>query len=362
MIIYALLFFLFLLAALQQTVFKQRTILFALTIVLSAIIVGIRYKVGNDWGEYVDYYKTIPILEHLRNLSYYRYENLYTILNSLFKTAGLGYQFFFFVFSLTTSVILLIAIRNFNRKYIYLSFLIYFGYHFLQYEMNMIRHGMAASIIFLAFYYSAEKKLGRYMLCIFVASMIQLFSLIFIPFYWLNRIRINGKGLLIIMSISIILYVLMDFFSITTSIPLFQHQIEYYLGDFYVNRRDESSYGITVGMVFYFIVGLLARFKYMRFSYENDSQSRVLINLLLFSFIIGLSLNQVGIFVERIVGVVNMSIIVVLPQFLDIFPGKKRMLFLCGIFIYCLWSFNTSVHMKGNNNRVYQFVPYNYHL
>ena len=361
MLIYIILFILFLIPAIQQALVNKKNILFFVGILLSAILAGVRFRVGNDWPEYVEYYNTLPELDSLKNLSQYRYESLYTILNSLFKTLGFGYQFFFFVFSLITTTVLLYAICKFNKRYLYLSFLIYFSYHFLPYEMNMIRQGIAASWIFLGFYYSSVGDLRKYLLCILVAFLFQSIGILFLPFYWLNRIKWNRKWMLISLGACFFVYLSLDFLSFIDYAPLFQNQINYYATDYY-SGQETSSYGITMGLVFNFVVAVFAWQCALKKEYENSMITRVAVNALLYSFIIGIALNNMAIFVERIVGILNMTIIIILPRLIDYFNKRHRFIFLCGIILYCLLFFRATVYTKGGYKDQYQYIPYTYKL
>lgn len=360
MAIYIFLFLCFLIPALQQAITHKRNDFFYVVIIASSIIVAVRYQIGNDWRAYVDYYTGTPGLFDIKFSEYSR-EWLFFLFFSFFKTFGCPYQVAFFFFSLVTSWVLLYAIKKFYNRYLFLSFLIYFSYHFLQYETNMIRHGMAASWIFLSMYYSSKENLKKYIICVMVAFMFQSIGIIFLPFYWLYRINLNKKWLLVIFGACLFVFISIDLFALVGIAPLFQDNVDYYLNDYYAGK-DVTSYGITTGILFNLVIALYARFFALKKEYQESMAVRVAINALLYSFFFALALNSVAIFVERIVGILNMTIIIILPMLMDFINKRYRLLFLCGILAYCIMFFTAIMHTKGGPKDQFQYIPYSYKL
>lgn len=360
MTIYILLFILFLIPATQESLYKQKNYFFYFIIFLSSLLVAIRYQVGNDWENYVGYYQDIPDMFHLKLKDFNR-EFLFVLMVSLFKTIGFGYQILFFAFSIMTSGILLRGIYKFDRSCLFLSFFIFFCYHFIPYEMNTVRHGIATSWVFLAFYYSSQKDLKKYLLLIVIASMFQAFALVFIPFYWLNSLNLNLKTLILFVGGGLFVYASLDLMGIGLALPLFQSNIDYYLNDYYAGE-EVVSYGISMGMLFNFILALYARFVIFKREYEESYKYRVIVNSLFFSFIVGLAFNSVGIFVERIVSVLNMTIILLLPMFMYRYKKGSRVLAFGFIVLFCILYYRAILYTAGPQGIGYQYIPYMYKL
>jgi hypothetical protein len=70
----------------------------------------------------------------------------------------------------------------------YLVVLIYLSFHYTDLEFNVIRQGLAISLIFLAFKYS-EKNKFNYFIFVTLATLIHVSSILFYPFYFIYRIR-----------------------------------------------------------------------------------------------------------------------------------------------------------------------------
>ncbi|MFT0334817.1 EpsG family protein [Bacteroides thetaiotaomicron] len=124
-------------------------------------MVGFRYNIGADWETYVIIYnRQIPSLldPEYRILM----EPLFWILGSLCKTLGLSYACFFIILSLISFVVLFIVIRRIGCGYIYLPILLYFCLFFCQFQLNIVRHGIMASFVWLAFSYIKECSLKKF--------------------------------------------------------------------------------------------------------------------------------------------------------------------------------------------------------
>ena len=166
--------------------------------------------------------------------------------------------------------------------------------------------------------------------------------------------------LCIMLGVALTIYLVMDFFSIEFALPIFQHQMDYYLGDFY-SDKDESAYGISSGLIFYLIIGVISRFFILEKEYKNNYKIKTVINLLIYSFIVGLALNQIGILVERIVGILNMGCMIVLPLLYDKFRGHLKLICFSCIIVLCVLFFYSSLYTRGGYNK-YQYIPYTYKL
>ncbi|MFT0207324.1 EpsG family protein [Bacteroides thetaiotaomicron] len=69
---------------------------------------------------------------------------------------------FFIILSLISFVVLFIVIRRIGCGYIYLPILLYFCLFFCQFQLNIVRHGIMASFVWLAFSYIKECSLKKF--------------------------------------------------------------------------------------------------------------------------------------------------------------------------------------------------------
>ena len=182
MLIYWVVFFiLFLFSYVELISARQSLVLLRCVILFIACMVGFRYNIGADWETYVIIYnRQIPSLldPEYRILM----EPLFWILGSLCKTLGLSYACFFIILSLISFVVLFIVIRRIGCGYIYLPILLYFCLFFCQFQLNIVRHGIMASFVWLAFSYIKECSLKKFVFFLLIAAGFQLAALAFFPF------------------------------------------------------------------------------------------------------------------------------------------------------------------------------------
>ena len=366
MLIYWVVFFiLFLFSYVELISARQSLVLLRCVTLFIACMVGFRYNIGADWETYVIIYnRQIPSLldPEYRILM----EPLFWILGSLCKTLGLSYACFFIILSLISFVVLFIVIRRIGCGYIYLPILLYFCLFFCQFQLNIVRHGIMASFVWLAFSYIKECSLKKFVFFLLIAAGFQLAALAFFPFYFLLNRCYMQKSVVTLIFISLIFVMLgvsQKILLLGTKIPVFGEFVNYYILDFY-GRNVDASYGFSVGMIVNLFLFLFLYFG-MRSVYNDISNHlKIFVNLLLYSFILSCFFNAYAVFVERLVSVTNMTLLFILPYVLHkIFIGKvnKTIAFAC-IVVYAMLMFTktlyTPVPLGGKYE--YQFIPYQY--
>ena len=244
MLIYWVVFFiLFLFSYVELISARQSLVLLRCVILFIACMVGFRYNIGADWETYVIIYnRQIPSLldPEYRILM----EPLFWILGSLCKTLGLSYACFFIILSLISFVVLFIVIRRIGCGYIYLPILLYFCLFFCQFQLNIVRHGIMASFVWLAFSYIKECSLKKFVFFLLIAAGFQLAALAFFPFYFLLNRCYMQKSVVTLIFISLIFVMLgvsQKILLLGTKIPVFGEFVNYYILDFY-GRNVDASY------------------------------------------------------------------------------------------------------------------------
>ncbi|MFT0447935.1 EpsG family protein [Bacteroides thetaiotaomicron] len=168
---------------------------------------------------------------------------------------------FFIILSLISFVVLFIVIRRIGCGYIYLPILLYFCLFFCQFQLNIVRHGIMASFVWLAFSYIKECSLKKFVFFLLIAAGFQLAALAFFPFYFLLNRCYMQKSVVTLIFISLIFVMLgvsQKILLLGTKIPVFGEFVNYYILDFY-GRNVDASYGFSVGMIvnlFLFFVSL----------------------------------------------------------------------------------------------------------
>lgn len=164
----------------KNTVYKG---LFYAFIIPVFIISSCRYYVGSDYESYSDiFYYDLPI------------EPLYKLIQNFSKLIINKYEFLvFIIFGLAFCL----KTKCFNKlsyqKGILLTFISYFSFYYIAYDINAIRQGLALGFTMIAGYYAFEKKLQSFLIFTTIASLIHYTAICFYPLYYLLTLSYNKK-------------------------------------------------------------------------------------------------------------------------------------------------------------------------
>ena len=162
------------------------------------ILIGFRYNVGTDWSEYESVYNAL----NFQNFNISRFGFLFSFLMMIFKSLGLSFMAFSFVIFFISLVLIEKTISKFSKNYFF-SFFIYLNTIFLIFHINGIRQGIALSIIFYSIKYILNNNKSRYMFSVILASFFHISAIIFLPVYWLRKLKINKIKLFFTILISL---------------------------------------------------------------------------------------------------------------------------------------------------------------
>lgn len=357
MIVYYTLLLLLILSSYLEVVHNKQYGWWWIIVISIIFIVGFRYEVGSDWFVYVLYYnKARPdVWDAVFNGEF---EPVYMVLMLTCKSLGLSSQFFLSVVSMISIGVLIFAIKKMNGQLLRTSFLIYFCLHFFHFQLNMIRHGIAASIIFLSLYYISGNKVVKFLLCVFCASLFHKSSIVFLILYFVVRQNYSKKTIIIMIAGAFLIYMYVGMSGVLDVLPLFQDKIDYYLNDYYGGHIEDFSYGVSLGLLFLCFLSLYSRFGPLNVAYVEKPLFRVLINTTFIAFILGLSLNQIPIIIERYVSILNTTIIVLFPLLMNGFKEKRRRLAVWYVIVlYCILLFSKNLSLNPDT-KTNQFLPY----
>ena len=358
--IFILLYLILVISIVKNKRVQRISILFL--IFFLAIIVGIRDGIGTDFETYTYVYKrNLDILSINSFFTDISYEPFYSYIENFTKIIGQREPtLFFLIISLITSLTFYKAMRNFRFSLIAQGWFIYFCFLFFSFQFNVIRHGVMASFVWLAFSYIPKNNIKKYVIFIIVGMMFHLSAIIFLPFYWLLKVELKRKHLFLLYLIGFISITFPFLINFINFIVLFLPngtmltKLIYYTNDYY---GDDPSYGITLGIIIYTFITLLV-FPLNKKLEAEIYGYRIYYNSLVYAVFISLSLNSLGVFVERTVSVMYLSLVFLLPSVIYSSYLKKLKILLIPLFILygvLIFSKNiTSIEKTGE----YQFIPY----
>lgn len=195
-----------------------------------ALIAGFRYGVGQDY-----FYTYVPIFNKvLGGQAEQAWGDAgYTLLNifvTFFTDDYAG------IFLLTSCLFIYFVFKSIydSSENISLSIilLVFMGYYFC--FMNGVRQMLSASILLFSIKYVKKRNFIKFLICVLCASSIHLSALIFLPVYYIYKMKWSNKKITIIVVCSFLLSgplskVLLDFMSVT--------KYGWYLDSLYVAER-----------------------------------------------------------------------------------------------------------------------------
>lgn len=162
---------------------------YLISFLLVAVFLASRTYLGRDWDNYYGIYSSVNQQEFAfgesRELGFLL---LVHFLNSI------GCEFHTFI-SVTAVITFLLFFLAFKKEYWLLPMAIFFFFLGQEYSMviNTIRQGIAVFCFLNALRHIDDEKqpLLKYMLCIAVGALFHYSILVFIPFYWVAKIKFN---------------------------------------------------------------------------------------------------------------------------------------------------------------------------
>lgn len=362
-----MLFFLFILGLFTQNIKSLKNIFLLFSIIILAFTVAIRDGIGADYETYVNIYNEVfdsndffgNIIYKTRGVEY-----LFSFFLSAFKYIGFEKHYFFFFFlSIITLMAFLKAINNFNFKFSTYSLFIYYCFFFLNFHFNTVRHGVMVSFVWLAFSYIPLKDFKGFIKYLIIAILFHQSAIMFIPFYWILTKRVNKKqlilfGLIIVVSLFIPFFVsLLKFIVGVLPANPISRNIEFYLYSYYW-ESESTEKTISLGTLVYTMLIPVIYIKIDRFR-KTFFGFDVIYNALIFSVVFGFVFRELGVFVERVSGVLNISLVFLLPILVVNYNSNKLIKILTHI-IFVLYG---ALILNANLNKIertgeFQFIPY----
>ena len=165
------------------------------------LVSGLRsFNIGTDTSAtYLNIYKLALYSKSLTQIR----ETGYFLLN---KIAILFFNNYTGVLIITSLIMCGFAYYGIFKlsKYPVMSVILFFITNVYFISMNMVRQSIATAIFVFAIQYIKNKKPIRYFLCILIASSIHVTALLYIPIYFLSKVRIRIKYIVMILLVGLI--------------------------------------------------------------------------------------------------------------------------------------------------------------
>jgi hypothetical protein len=244
MIYYAIILVLFVCSLLYQLDEKRKffSVLSILCVLGIVFVGGLRNNVGQDWVQYQSLYERTTTFQSALDGPH---EKAYMILVYLFRSITSNFNVFALLFFLVSFLLKYHVFKKYTSD-IFLTLIIYCFSVFMIYDLNAIRQGMAIGIVMLSIKPMLERNFLVFALIMTLATMMHTSAIIFIPFYWLSRIKLSEKSIWWIAVISILIAIPIRF--ILEKAPLIVNlvQLEAFTHYNYYLDNDESGRSLPI--------------------------------------------------------------------------------------------------------------------
>jgi hypothetical protein len=285
MIYFLFLFFLVFMGIINLARLNRISILFfsLLSFFFILIFGGLRYNVGADWESY----KRIFNEARFDNIFEIGIEPFFNLLIIAIKFIDLNYLWLVFItFTIATALKFQILFKYSNS--FFAALLVYFPIQFMAYDINGIRQGLAIGILFCSIDSILKKKLWTFLAIVVVAMCFHYSAVIFLPFYFIANKKIKAKYIHIAIALSILLGFLLQKVILSVLLPrlnglesVFAQKI------FSYSSSEEFGQGLSIGFSTLHRLGIFYLFF---FFYDKIQLKEGLKNILLNSYLISLVL------------------------------------------------------------------------
>ncbi|MDO9633778.1 MAG: EpsG family protein [Paludibacter sp.] len=167
--------------------------------VVAVLTMGLRYRVGIDTLNYMEYFSDYPTMRYLTYdyIIDHNFSPLFVILNSLSKSIYDS----FYTFQIIHAIIINACIFKFifkNTNYPFIGLLLFFAMYYLYFNTEILRESFAISVFLLNYSNLKQKKWVSYYLLSIVSILFHSSALILLLFPLVRFIRLNWTYLIML--------------------------------------------------------------------------------------------------------------------------------------------------------------------
>jgi len=255
--------------------------LFNSLIILLGIFLCMGYMTGSDWRGYEIEYNSLNFSNLFENIKGFEFG--YQIIQIIFKTLGFSFWPFFIILKIICFSITIKVLKKYSTNNYIWGLLLFYGVFALNAYIDNPMRNLIASVIFIySFKYILENKFIKYIFLVILASLFHMSALLMLPIYFVYKMNITPKVLLIVLSILLTIVISFQFLFRQFLLDLVWGNQNIIANRFNYNYLHESFYKdkqsiITIGFIIHYISFALIAFKKKEF--EKIKYGHLIFNL-----------------------------------------------------------------------------------
>lgn len=344
--------FLFFGSILELFQYRGKKLVFTLVSAIALIILcGFRFNVGADYPSYRELFVGFSIYTTYGDVfakavfqqSTEQIEWIFVLINKIVFDLGFPFHILTFVMALIAITLKSTTIYKFSPLPA-LSMLLYFMPVFFFEDSGQMRQGVGIAICVFSYQYIVKRNLPMFLICVYLALGFHKTSIVFLPAYWLVKIPMNSRKILIALIVSLLLspfepYRLLGGFFDGIMPQDITGGYDAYLNDEILG--SELEFGLTDIVKIFFVITLLI--------YEKEGSKKIpyfeyVRNLAVFGMCLYYIFRGTRIFAIRLPGVYMFFFgMFVIPSIIYAVEDKAKRLLISGYLLYLfLMYFNFS--------------------
>lgn len=310
---------------------KSQNVFLVISSIILALFTGLRDKyTGADTSNYGSTFLRFKNLDFSYAISEKtgRFESGYKAYMWLIRRITDNVNLYFTI----TAILVAICVGYFiykNSKNPFMSMILYYTVGAFTFQMTGLRQSLAMAILLLSVEFIKEKKLIRFIILVWLASLFHQSALCFLIAYPIANLKINFKNFVLYFGVSVFMLVYNNWVSDFLS-NLFGYEGKFEIGE----AVNDVMGGATVIGMLVLTLALCGIF-YKRLT-EQDAHNKIFFNLTMLSLIIYVLRYVIRIF-ERVSFYYQFAFIILLPNAIEAIPDAKtrKTVYFCAIFLAC---------------------------
>lgn len=330
----------------EKNLEKADTAYLTVASIILALLTGLRgMYVGSDTSGYIRNFHSMRRIPFFTAISEKtgRFEGGYKFLTR-FVGIFTDNEVIFFCICATIFAICLWKYINKNSKNKFMSIMLYFTVQGFNFQLSGIRQSLAMAILLISFEFIKQRKLLKFLIVVFIASLFHKSALAIIPMYFLAYLKIDFKNFL--------LYLIGGVTALVFSSSLMSIMVKV-LG--YDDYLDSTGFqGGAIFIVIMYIITIIVSYIYHEPFAKDDKHNVFFFNMTFVSLIIYLVRYFFGV-IERVSFYYQFSFLILLPNVIEAIPDKKTRNFIRGCALFLACALHAYRCIRGGSMYTYEF-------
>lgn len=237
------------------------------------------------------------------------------------------------------------VIWKYSRNMCYSIFL-YIAFGYLSFALSGLRQAAAIGICMLAFDAMIEKRGKKYVILIILAILFHRSAVLFIPVWWLNKIK-KGRYAFLVFWVSLLSIFALRY-SLFSFLNIFARQ------SYSIASTDQGGYRMFMVMLFTVIVGWIYYYRFIKL--ETGNSISWLLLLLVSISVLMWPVANLNAELNRMYYYYHIFIILYIPNLIQSIKGKEKIvIFLVFFLVGCYYLHS---YIIGGQLKYYPYIPF----